>query len=416
MKKIILILFLGALAPSLALAIGRNVLKNFNGASDGDNLWSGLIYGSDGNLYGTACSGGAQSSGVFFKIEITNSNRSAPTSSFTVLHDFGDSNVTDDGVWPQGKLVQDGSGYIYGTTMNGGYAYFTVGTVYQIDPSNGSITTIHTFSDGSYSDDGVNPCDLVRDGSGNIYGVTQNTYGLSRGGTIFKLTPSGGGWSYSVIYRFPGGYTAAAPCSLTLGSDGKLYGTALLGGSNDTGLYWRFDPSNSTFTKLLDISTNGATYFGLTQVPIAFTSGAMEFWGTTPTDGTYGYGTVFKIAETYTGSGLFTYSVMHNFANAYNNAAYPGGDLLFSTDIGSSDSGGVFYGMTAISENVDPGSVFRIDLSGNYSEPLIGQFYGGGYQGGTLVRGVMGGVPVLFGAAGIGGTSNHGAVFEAYLQ
>jgi uncharacterized repeat protein (TIGR03803 family) len=98
--------------------------------------------------------------------------------------------------------------------------------------------------------DGTNPAaGLIMDASGNLYGTTSNG-GSHAGGTVFKLAPSGTGWSETVLYNFcsqtncPDGY--APQGSLILDGSGYLYGIASAGGnSQNLGLAYRLAPSGT---------------------------------------------------------------------------------------------------------------------------------------------------------------------------
>ena len=70
---------------------------------------------------------------------------------------------------------------------------------------------------------------LTMDTAGNLYGVT----GFSNlvPGSIFKLTRSGAGWTYTDIYDFTGGSDGLGPNGLILDANGNLYGTASDGGN-----------------------------------------------------------------------------------------------------------------------------------------------------------------------------------------
>jgi hypothetical protein len=120
------------------------------------------------------------------------------------------------------------------------------GTVYELVPpkqKNGAWTekVLYSFKSGK---DGYFPQgDLIFDTNGNLYGATQ--YGGGFGscnapfyqycGTVFKLSPpktKGGKWSEKVLYAFKSGKDGANPNGgLALDSAGALYGTTLYGGN-----------------------------------------------------------------------------------------------------------------------------------------------------------------------------------------
>src|ERR1700722_4529662 len=150
------VLWLAASAVPRAQAQTFSVVHNFTGASDGANPLNGLTLDAAGNLYGTASSGGASYNGVVFKISTSGVQ--------TGLHNF---NGGTDGGNPEGGLVTDKAGNLYGTTMAGGVA--GAGTVFVI-PAAGKERVLYSFTG---VPDGLNPeAGLVRDASGNLYGTT----------------------------------------------------------------------------------------------------------------------------------------------------------------------------------------------------------------------------------------------------
>ncbi len=74
------------------------------------------------------------------------------------------------------------------------------------------------------NNDAYDPGNLVFDEAGNLYG-TSGSGGAYGQGAVFELTPSNGGWTETILYNFTGGSDGGGPSSLTLGSDGNLYGT-----------------------------------------------------------------------------------------------------------------------------------------------------------------------------------------------
>ena len=94
---------------------------------------------------------------------------------------------------------------------------------------------LHVFSGGS--NDGADPTSLIATSSGSLYGTTAEgggagcTYSSYAGcGTIFKLTPTGSKYAYSILYRFKGGDDGYGPA---LARDQKITGTStILGAAN----------------------------------------------------------------------------------------------------------------------------------------------------------------------------------------
>jgi uncharacterized repeat protein (TIGR03803 family) len=159
---------------------------------DGMAPFGGLIMDSSGDLYGTAGVGGTLGGGIVFKFS-PNSSKTAWTE--TVLHDFcavGRLNCTD-GYAPRGVLIIDPAGRLYGIS---GYKVGTngsAGAVFEVSPNVAKTvwteTVLHHFCSLSNCADGEQPeGGLVRDSSGKLYGTT--VYGgFGSGGTVFELTP-----------------------------------------------------------------------------------------------------------------------------------------------------------------------------------------------------------------------------------
>ena len=164
----------------------ETVLHSFAGApADGANPQGTLARDSAGNLYGITTNGGKGKVGVVFKIDTLGTE--------TILHNFG---LGSDGAGPAAGPILDSAGNLYGTTERAGS--FGAGTIYRITPS-GSYSVLHNFKGG---DDGSAPQGtLLRDSSGNLFGTT-SAGGSHGSGVIFKVTASG---TESVLYSFSGG-------------------------------------------------------------------------------------------------------------------------------------------------------------------------------------------------------------------
>ena len=168
----------------------------------------------EGNLYGTTTWGGPNNCsppyecGTVFKLTHRNSAWVLQT-----LYTF-DPTTGSDGYAPIGQLARNPSGVLYGTTQSGGPK--GDGTVLELRPSPTrpvSVvapwmeTRIHDFG----FNDGEQPIgDLLLDSAGNLYGTTCFG-GANALGTVYKLTPSDGGWTYAVLYSFTGGYDGGCP-------------------------------------------------------------------------------------------------------------------------------------------------------------------------------------------------------------
>jgi uncharacterized repeat protein (TIGR03803 family) len=164
------------------------VLHQFDDGLDGGDPNGGLLLDSAGNLYGTTVYGGGCGGGIGTGVAFKLTPNADGTWSETVLYAFGC--LPTDPEVPASGLTFDTAGNLYGEA--GGGPNFSQGIVFKLSPSsNGtwSVTTLHSFfggSDGQFPNGGV-----VLDSSGNIYGTTQagGTYGEEEGGIAFKITP-----------------------------------------------------------------------------------------------------------------------------------------------------------------------------------------------------------------------------------
>ncbi len=107
-----------------------------------------------------------------------------------VLHSFDGS----DGSHPNGNLLRDGAGNLYGTTGEGGS--FGDGTIYKLSPT-GDFSLLHSFSGGS--DGRVLETGLTLDPPPAISTARPRAAAPHGWGGVFKLTPAG---SLVVLHDF----------------------------------------------------------------------------------------------------------------------------------------------------------------------------------------------------------------------
>jgi uncharacterized repeat protein (TIGR03803 family) len=190
-----------------------------------------VVFDGAGNLYGTFSQNGPSGFGAIYKLARSGSGWTESTVHAFTYHG-------NDGAAPQGGLILNASGDLYGTTVHdttGG------GSVFVLTPSGGSWSYDFIYSLSGGID--LGPYDkLVTDASGNLYGTTfgDGQYGL---GSVFKLTRSSGGWTYRSLHDFTGGSDGANPmCALVFDSSGNLYGTASAGGTHHDGVIFKITP------------------------------------------------------------------------------------------------------------------------------------------------------------------------------
>lgn len=216
----------------------ESLLYSFNGTGDGAEPDAGVILNLSGNLYGTTPLGGSSGSGTVFQLLRSGSGWTEST-----LYDFANGN---DGVTPSAGLIFDQSGNLYGATTTGGAG--GGGTVFELSPLGGNwiFALLYSLQGQGYDPPPGPPASLVMDKAGNLYGTTLND-GEYQNGSVFKLTPTGGGWSYTNLHDFTGGGDGANPGGgVTLDANGNVYGTAYKGGSGcvpvGCGVAWEITP------------------------------------------------------------------------------------------------------------------------------------------------------------------------------
>ncbi|HUI83550.1 MAG TPA: choice-of-anchor tandem repeat GloVer-containing protein [Candidatus Binatia bacterium] len=270
----------------------ESVAYAFNGDTDAAYPgYGGLYFAPDGNAYGTTMGGGAGNRGAVYEL-----TPSAGGWTETVIYRFMAGN---DGLVPFGGVVADSNGNLYGTTIAGGGASACAngcGTVYQLTPSGSGWTehVIYSFTDG---DDGETPIgNLIVDAAGNLYG-TASEAGINGGGTVFELSPSNGGWTFTLLYGFSGNPNGSAGPwgGLTRDAAGNLYGTTGYDGVLGQGTVFELQPVDGgwNYVDLYEFqgSSDGAHPYGNVTVD---SNG--NLYGTASGDGAYAHGVVWKIS------------------------------------------------------------------------------------------------------------------------
>ena len=322
-----------------------NPVYTFSNASNGANPEAGVIVGPNGSLYGTTIYGGTSGSGTVFNLRPSATACVAVLCPWqeTVLYSFLNGG---DGAYPgYGNLIFQ-AGDIYGSTAGGGNS--GLGTVYELMPSGDGWTesVLHSFS----GSDGATPFSgVLFDSSGNLYGTT-TAGGTGNAGTVFKMTySSGSGWTESVLYSFLNGNDGGYPTAgLTLGSSGVLYGATSNGGSGGGGTVFKLTPSGGSWTYSLIYSFAGGADCGPWGALAPDMAG--NLYGTTLCDGANNFGSIFKLTQS--GSG-WTYSSIHAFTGGtggafpYGNAVFDSSGNLYGTaSAGGADGYGVAWEIT----------------------------------------------------------------------
>jgi len=347
------------ISPSSGGTWTETVIHTFASGNDGATPYAGVVPDSAGNIYGAAAFGGNKTAtncvtngcGVIFEF----SPGSGGTWTETILHAFTGGR---DGAVPYSGVIFDSAGNLYGTTASGGNltapncSGYGCGVVFKLSPTSTGWkeTVLHSFSGGR---DGASPfANLVFDSAGNLYGTTLtggDTAGCSCG-VVFKLSPVSGGWQETVLHTFTGTNGGNPQGALIFDPSGNLYGTTATGGENfgcdgdGCGTVFGLSPTSSgpwTPIKLHEF-TDKNTSKGFYPIGGLARDSAGNFYGEASDGGPLNYGLIFKLSLV---SGIWQDSTTFGFN--LTDGAYPEGGLVF-------DSSGNLYGATT------SGTVFEI--------------------------------------------------------
>jgi uncharacterized repeat protein (TIGR03803 family) len=264
----------------------QKVLRSFTCSPDGQFPNGGVVLDAAGNVYGTTLFGGTYNEGMVFELRQGTSGNWVEK----ILYSFGGYEV--DGTRPEGSLIFDASGKLYGTTSIGGYGN---GTVYELTKS-GVERVLYYFEDGL---DGAYPRNgLTLDSAGNLYGTT-NSGGASLNGVVFEMTKSATGWTETPIYIFPGNPNEGAEPygPVILDSAGNVYGETFRGlGRTDYGSVFELTPSTDGgyWTEIQLVSFSRTSLGESPQGGLIFDS-AGNLYGTAEAGGPGSGGIVFEV-------------------------------------------------------------------------------------------------------------------------
>ena len=305
-------------------------------ANDG----SGLLYGV--TSYGAHPEG--QGFGSIYSVDAQGT--------VAVLHAF---QIDREGATPNGPLVQTADGALWGTTQIGGKD--AGGAIFRLR-TDGFLEVMHSFE---FLDGGTPTAGLMLAADGSLWGTT-SYLGLGNSGTVFRIDQQG---KFSVVRNFgdQGGAGTHPHGRLVQKADGSVWGTttyttvhgSVPGGG---GTIFRIAP-DGTFAVMATLSDVGCPdgcgpWAGLAD------GGDGWLYATATAGGPLGGGTVFRVDDTG------TVQVVHAFkAGPALDGSIPFGDLMRSSDgalVGTTWSGGTKKASQG------PGTVFKIDAAGAYSQ------------------------------------------------
>ena len=257
----------------------------------------------DGNDYfwGTTIGGGSKGFGTIYKI-------SAKTGGLITIIEFSDKEVPK-GNLPQGSLINDGHGFLWGTTAFGGKS--DLGTIFKIQADSGVLTTQIEFDNKEIM--GGNPfAGLLSDDKGFLWGTTM--FGGDKGlGTVFKLDPKSGTLTTVITFDNRDKRKGMQPqAQLCQDGKGTLWGTTAEGGENNCGTVFKINRESGLLSTVIHFTGVKSTSRGRSPRAPLMVDAKGDLWGTTAKGGDKDYGTVFRIsAET----GAFTTVVEFGKAN-----------------------------------------------------------------------------------------------------
>lgn len=374
----------------------EQTLYNFTGATDGGDPLSSLVMDAAGNLYGTTFVAGAYGAGEVFEL----SPNSTGGWTESVLYSFTGG---ADGANPYyADVILDASGNLYGTTVEGGA--YNMGAVFELTrtSSGWSESVLYSFAGGK---DGANPyAGLLFDAARNLYGTTY-AGGGDNAGTVFELSPGGGGqWTEKVIHTFDVKNGDSPTGGLVFDSHGSLYGVTQGGGANGYGVVFKLTPAaGGSWTGNVLHNFNGKTEGGFPYAERLIFDASGNLYGTTEGGGAFQKGTVFRLSQSTAGS--WKEQVLFSFEG--NVAANPNSGVIL-------DEAGNLYG-TCSNGNGETtvGAVFELTpgSDGRWTETNIHLFNrsDGEFPEGALLRDAAGN---LYGTTWLGGADSMGVVFE----
>ncbi len=396
------------LLSSAAGASRFKVLHNFGATGDGASPAGPPLLTGTG-LYGITAVGGTSNQceygcGTAYHIRSVKGGFA-----YSVIYDFSYAFSTN----PDGDLVADTAGNLYGTALGFGSIVFEL------------QTSMEGWSFSSIYDGGAEP-GLTIDASGNIFGVIGG--GVNNGaGALGELSPLDGGWNYTTLYSFcsqPKCADGAPPYNpVSMDEAGNLYGTTYDAGFKNEGIAYQLnrgtDPATGATTWTYYIMHS----FGISELPDDGRNpngGLTEdrsgnAFGTTPVGGQGcpfpGCGTVFELSPNPYEPGIWREKILYDFpgdtscaqgcAPAYNLVFDKAGNLYGINGGGLTCPGGAPCGM-----------VYKLTPteSGPWIYTIVHEFNGddGEYPIGLAIDGRGN----LFGTTQRGGRYGSGVVFE----
>lgn len=396
-------------------------------------VYTKLMEGNDGMIYGTTMGGGDGDYGTIFHYD--------PDRNIYVHHtDFDSIN----GKGPRGGMTLASNGKMYGMTKEGGTN--NNGVLYEFDPSTNAINKLADFDD----IDGQFPYGHLTEFNGILYGLTAKSTVGTLSGMIFSYNPAtnvinpeyylgtnlsdpnishgsfivgnddklyalsrfGGAYDEGTIFSFePGqtnpvtvlhsfvGFDGSDPRGdLLLASDGNMYGMTATDAGDGNGVLFSYDPVASSYTLL------SSMYIGPAQ-NYAHPSGALielpsgELLGTSYDGGIGGVGAIFSY-----NIGANTFSTIHNLAGGLGgNGQHPYGTFMES-------AGGRYYTLCYDGGQKQLGTLIEFHLANSQITKRLD--FGFASDGSNPEKIVLSPDGMIYGVCSRGGVINSGLLFS----
>lgn len=406
------------------------------GCSDGEDPESTVIMDGSGNLFGTTPYGGlGDFDGTVF--ELISDGHGNWT--YKLLYSFCPKSGCKDGTFPQGGLIVDTAGNLYGMTEFGGRE--GSGTVYELSPNarktKWKLNILYSFcsQDGCGSGNNLSQGPASRltysgassgalyDGVSPLYGTTL-VGGDGGVGSIFQLTPVVGTdkWKFKVLRNFDFFVDGEDPSSLLVDAGGNLYGTTLNGGTG-AGTAFELSPNarktkwNQTvlhsFCTLSGCADGGYPAAGMIMDASGTLFGTTGFGGASqhcPNAFGPGCGVAFKLAPNGTAS---QETLLHTFCDAKHcpDGSYPAGDMTM--DASGNLFGSTYRGGGNEIDHYGQGGGTVFELNGTALTVLYRFCSQDNCADGEYPNGVIrDGSGNLYGTGLLGGANGGGSVFE----
>ncbi|SDK00649.1 Por secretion system C-terminal sorting domain-containing protein [Catalinimonas alkaloidigena] len=300
--------------------------------------WTGLIFGSDGSFY--IPNGGLLDPVYGYPSSIVKASLAGSSAEEIATFSYDRETYVDSGelTAPEGfephELLEGSDGFLYALMNLGGENYDPEafqqrnGTIVKVAKDGSLKQVLHSFN----TTDGDGPVGGLIEGPGNtLYGMTRGG-GTNHLGTVFSIKTDGSG--FQKLYDFSATSGGAPVGSLSLGSDGYLYGMAREEGSYDYGTLFRLMTDGSGFQKLHDftlaegILPQGALVLtgddATPDVTLAFEAECAEagaHWltsnSTMASNGAYAYGNASHFSPTNQPQDRLRFTVNTSTADAY---------------------------------------------------------------------------------------------------